>query len=191
MAINDRIQVIHGKYHPSELSYADLQEICDRWRSDGLTIAFTNGCFDVLHEGHMELLKEARARADRLIIALNPDAWIAEHKGVGRPLQTAVIRCAVAHSVASADLTMEFPDETAERLLSIIRPQFYVIGSDYRGVQILGAQYCGEIVIMERLPGVSTTATIQRVHESKSHEPQSKELSDVCNNSGSRSSQHQ
>lgn len=162
-----RMQAILNGRCPHDLTYADIEAASHEWRESGQSIAFTNGCFDVLHEGHLELLKEARRRADRLIIALNPDDWIARHKGAGRPVQSADIRRAVAHAMAEADLSIVFEDETAERLLQMIRPDFYVIGSDYRGVPILGAENCGEIVIMERLPGVSTTATITRIRQSQ------------------------
>lgn len=159
---NDRLQAISKGWRPEEFSYADLQAACDEWRQAGQRIVFTNGCFDVLHTGHLELLREARNRGQRLIIGVNPDDWIVKHKGHGRPLQTASIRCAVAHRMADADLSLIFEDETVERLLAIIKPSVYLIGSDYRDKKILGAEYCGEVAIMDRLPGISTTATIRQ-----------------------------
>ncbi|MDB5340640.1 MAG: hldE [Planctomycetaceae bacterium] len=157
---NDRLQAIRKGWRPEELTYAELQATSDDWRRAGESIVFTNGCFDVLHTGHLELLREARNRGQRLIIGVNPDDWIVKHKGHGRPLQPASIRCAVAHRMADADLSLIFNDDTAERLISIIRPSVYIIGSDYRDKQILGAEHCGEVAIMDRLPGISTTATI-------------------------------
>lgn len=164
MAI-ETVQVIQGQQQASNLTYDSLKTICDKWHRDGQTISFTNGCFDVLHEGHMELLREARARSDRLVIALNVDEWITQHKGPGRPLQTAAIRCAVAHCVSGADLSLVFNDETVERLLEIVKPEFYIIGSDYRDAKIVGAEHCGQVLLMERIPGISTTATITRVKQ--------------------------
>lgn len=162
---NDLLQAVIKSWRPEDLTYGALAAICEGWRQAGERIAFTNGCFDVLHTGHLELLREARNRGHRLIIGVNPDEWIVKHKGHGRPLQPASIRCAVAHRMADADLSLIFNDETAERLLSIIRPTFYIIGSDYRGREILGSEYCGEVVMMDRLPGVSTTDTIRQAKQ--------------------------
>lgn len=162
---NEQLLAIRDGWRPADLSYAQLQTLCHDWRQAGQRIVFTNGCFDVLHHGHLELLREARSRGERLIIAVNPDDWVVKHKGHGRPLQSADIRCAVAHRMADADLSLIFPDETAERLLSLIQPAVYIIGSDYRGKDILGSEHCGEIAIMDRLPGVSTTATIMQAKQ--------------------------
>lgn len=160
---DDRLQAIREGWCPPDLTYPELQMICDEWRSAAERIVFTNGCFDVLHEGHLELLCEARKRGDRLVIALNPDDWIARHKGPGRPLQRADVRRAVAHRMADADLSIVFPDETVEQLLSIVRPNLYLIGSDYRTVNIIGSEYCGQVEFMERLPGISTTSCLNRL----------------------------
>ncbi|MES2791476.1 MAG: adenylyltransferase/cytidyltransferase family protein [Planctomycetota bacterium] len=163
--LNDQLQAVSTGWRPEILTYDALRATCDQWRQEGLCIVFTNGCFDVLHSGHLELLREARSRGQRLIIGVNPDEWIVEHKGHGRPLQPAAIRCAVAHRMADADLSLIFCDATAERLLSIIRPTIYIIGSDYRDQQILGAEHCGEVAIMDRIPGVSTTAIIMQAKQ--------------------------
>jgi rfaE bifunctional protein nucleotidyltransferase chain/domain len=161
--ITDRLQAIREGWCPPDLTYAELQATCDTWRRDGQTIIFTNGCFDVLHEGHLELLCEARKRGDRLVLALNPDSWIAAHKGPGRPLQHASMRRAIAHRMADADLSIVFDDETVQQLLAIVRPDLYLIGSDYREVKIIGAEHCGAVEFMERLPGVSTTSCLTRL----------------------------
>lgn len=158
--MHDRLDAIREGWCPPDLTHNELAEICREWRNQGDTIAFTNGCFDCLHEGHLELLTAARTKAKRLVIGLNPDAWVRRHKGPGRPLQPAAIRRAVAHTMAQADLSIIFEDETAERILAIVKPTFYIIGSDYRDLEILGAQHCGEVIIMDRLPGISTTARI-------------------------------
>jgi rfaE bifunctional protein nucleotidyltransferase chain/domain len=161
--ISDRLLAIRDGWCPPDLTYAELQITCNTWRNSGQSIVFTNGCFDVMHEGHLELLSEARKRGDRLVIALNPDAWIASHKGPGRPLQRASMRRAIAHRMADADLSIVFDDETVEQLLSIVKPDLYLIGSDYRDVNIIGAEHCAEIEFMERLPGVSTTHSLTQL----------------------------
>lgn len=158
----DRYQAIREGWCPPDLTYGEIADICREWRGAGESIAFTNGCFDVIHEGHLELLAAARAKCRRLVIGLNHDAWITRHKGNGRPLQSAAIRRAVAHCMAQADLSIIFEDETAESLLAIVQPSVYIIGSDYRGQEILGAEHCGEVIMMDRVPGVSTTESIAR-----------------------------
>ncbi len=158
MSVN--YQAIQGDRQPALLTHAELAAVCEEWRRQGDRLVFTNGCFDVLHEGHLELLTTARRSGDRLIVCLNADEWITRHKGRGRPLQTASIRLAVAHCLSRADLSLIFTAETVEGLLAVIKPAVYLIGSDYRNQTILGAEHCGEVRIMERLPGVSTTSLI-------------------------------
>lgn len=167
--MDHRLDAIRNGRCPPDLADRELAEICREWRTQGETIAFTNGCFDVIHEGHLELLTAARKNAKRLVVAVNADEWVRKHKGHGRPLQSAAIRRAVVHSMAQADLTIVFDDETAERILELVKPSSYLIGSDYRGQHIIGAQHCGEVIIMERLPGVSTTELIARANGSLSH----------------------
>lgn len=160
---SDRLQAIQDGCCPSDVTYDEIQKVCEIWRNSSERIVFTNGCFDVLHEGHLELLCEARKRGDRLVIALNPDDWIATHKGKGRPLQRASMRRAIVHRMANADVSIVFEDETVEQLLSIVRPDLYLIGSDYRDVAIIGAEYCGAVEFMERLPGISTTNCLTKL----------------------------
>ncbi|MDB5386062.1 MAG: hldE [Planctomycetaceae bacterium] len=157
---DERLSAIRKGWCPPDLTYEELQTLCDEWRRETRSIVFTNGCFDVLHEGHLELFSEARRRGERLVIALNPDQWITRHKGPGRPLQRAAVRRAVAHCMSAADLSIVFEDETVEQLLSIVRPNLYLIGSDYRDVKIIGAEYCGKVEFMDRLPGISTTSSL-------------------------------
>jgi D-beta-D-heptose 7-phosphate kinase/D-beta-D-heptose 1-phosphate adenosyltransferase len=166
LVMKDRYQEIRERC-PPDLTCEELAEICREWRDQGERIVFTNGCFDVLHEGHLELFAAAIERCDRLVIAVNSDDWVARHKGSGRPLQPAGIRRAVAHCMAQADLSIVFEDETAERLLAVVKPAIYILGSDYRDVKILGSEHCGEVVIMERLPGFSTTELIARAGTSR------------------------
>lgn len=162
--MKERIAAIRAGWCPADITPDELREICSEWRNQGDTIAFTNGCFDVIHEGHLELLGAARSRAKRLVIGLNPDEWVRQHKGPGRPVQSANIRRAVVHSLSQADVSFIFEEETAEQVLSIVKPTVYFIGSDYRGQEIIGAEHCGEVIIMERLPGISTTALIARAN---------------------------
>lgn len=138
-----------------------------RWRRNGLKIGFTNGCFDLLHPGHVSLLSQARAQCDRLVVGLNSDASVARLKGPGRPVQSEQARAAVLASLASVDLVVLFEEDTPRRLITELRPEVLVKGADYRLDQVVGADivqsYGGRVVLAELLPGHSTTATIARL----------------------------
>ena len=137
-----------------------------RWRRTGLKVGFTNGCFDLLHPGHVGLLSQARAACDRLVVGINSDASVVRLKGPGRPVQNQDARSAVLGSLASVDLVVVFDEETPLELIKAIHPDLLVKGADYRLDQVVGADvvqaYGGKIVLAELLPGHSTTATIAR-----------------------------
>jgi D-beta-D-heptose 7-phosphate kinase / D-beta-D-heptose 1-phosphate adenosyltransferase len=138
-----------------------------RWRRNGLRIGFTNGCFDLLHPGHVALLEQARRQCDRLVVGLNNDASVARLKGPGRPVQNEEARAAVLASVASVDLVVLFGEDTPVTLISELKPDLLVKGADYRLDEVVGAEivqaYGGKVVLAELLPGHSTTATIARL----------------------------
>jgi D-beta-D-heptose 7-phosphate kinase/D-beta-D-heptose 1-phosphate adenosyltransferase len=124
---------------------------------------FANGCFDVLHAGHLCLLEQARQAARRLIVAVNSDEYCRRVKGARRPIQSAAVRQRVVAGVSEADVVLTWAELTPERLLELIRPDVYVIGSDYRSRSLPGADWCGRIEFVERLAGFSTTATVKRL----------------------------
>ncbi len=138
------------------------------WRAAGLAIGFTNGCFDLIHPGHVRLLARARAACDRLVVALNTDASVKRLKGPERPVQTEAARATVMASIASADLVMLFDEATPERLIQAIRPDVLIKGSDYTVQTVVGADFVqahgGRVVLIPLEAGHSTTATISRIH---------------------------
>jgi D-beta-D-heptose 7-phosphate kinase / D-beta-D-heptose 1-phosphate adenosyltransferase len=138
-----------------------------RWRRNGLRIGFTNGCFDLLHPGHVALLEQARGQCDRLVVGLNNDASVTRLKGPGRPVQNEDARAAVLASLASVDLVVLFGEDTPLHLIGEIEPEVLVKGADYRLDQVVGADivqaYGGKVLLAELLPGHSTTATIARL----------------------------
>jgi D-beta-D-heptose 7-phosphate kinase / D-beta-D-heptose 1-phosphate adenosyltransferase len=138
-----------------------------RWRRNGLRVGFTNGCFDLLHPGHVALLDQARAQCDRLVVGLNADASVARLKGPGRPVQNEEARGAVLASLASVDLVVVFAEDTPRELIGAVRPDLLVKGADYRIEEVVGADivqsYGGKVLLAELLPGHSTTATIARL----------------------------
>ena len=139
-----------------------------RWRRNGLKVGFTNGCFDLLHPGHVSLLTQARAACDRLVVGLNSDASVERLKGPGRPVQNAGgARRRCWPRSRSVDLVVVFDEDTPVELIAAIRPDVLVKGADYRLDQVVGAEiveaYGGKVLLADLLPGHSTTATIARV----------------------------
>jgi D-beta-D-heptose 7-phosphate kinase/D-beta-D-heptose 1-phosphate adenosyltransferase len=141
-------------------------EIVERWRRKGLKIGFTNGCFDLLHPGHIALLGQAKAACDRLVVGLNSDASTTRLKGPNRPVQSETARAAVLASIAAVDLVVLFEEDTPVDLIRAIQPQVLVKGADYALDEVVGADIVkeagGEIILAEVMPGYSTTATISR-----------------------------
>jgi D-beta-D-heptose 7-phosphate kinase/D-beta-D-heptose 1-phosphate adenosyltransferase len=142
-------------------------DLVARWRRRGLKIGFTNGCFDLLHPGHVALLGQAKAGCDRLIVGLNSDASTARLKGPRRPIQSETERAAVLASLAAVDLIVMFEEDTPMQLIRDIRPQLLVKGDDYRLDAVVGADFVkhagGEVLLVKVVPGYSTTATIARL----------------------------
>jgi len=142
-------------------------EQVERWRRKGWRVGFTNGCFDLLHPGHVHLLEQARGACDRLVVGLNSDASVSRLKGTSRPVQPEAARAAVLASLAAVDLVVIFSEDTPEETLRALRPDLLVKGSDYRLDEVVGAElmqsWDGRIMLAELLPGFSTTATVQRI----------------------------
>jgi D-glycero-beta-D-manno-heptose 1-phosphate adenylyltransferase len=108
-----------------------LIELLARDRAAGKTIAFANGCFDLLHVGHVRYLKGAAAEADRLVVAVNDDASVAALKGPGRPILTAADRAELVAALRGVDYVVVFGDPTVERLLRLLKPDVHCKGTDY------------------------------------------------------------
>ena len=141
------------------------------WRAQGLRVGFANGCFDLIHPGHVRLLTEARARCDRLIVALNTDESVKRLKGPSRPLQNETARATVMASLAPVDLVVLFDEDTPLELIEALRPDLLVKGADYRIDQVVGADlvqgWGGSVLLVELQAGHSTTGTISRMTGSR------------------------
>ena len=140
-----------------------------RWRAAGLRVGFTNGCFDLIHPGHVRLLGQARAACDRLIVGLNADASVKRLKGPERPVQNEVARATVMASIGAVDLVILFGEDTPLALIEALRPDVLIKGADYRIDQVVGADvvqsYGGKVVLADLEAGQSTTGTIGRIRE--------------------------
>ena len=154
------------------LTEAELLERVRVERAAGRTFAFANGCFDVLHVGHVRYLAGSAAEADRLIVAVNDDASVAALKGPGRPVQTAVDRAELVVSLRMVDYVLVFPDLTVERLLRTFEPEVHCKGTDYTvetvpELEIVRA-YGGRTVIVGDTKDHSTRDVIARIRARES-----------------------
>ena len=142
-------------------------EHVQRWHHKGWRVGFTNGCFDLLHPGHLHLLEEAREACDRLVVGLNSDASARRQKGADRPVQQEAARAAVLASLASVDLVTVFEEETPEALIGALHPDLLVKGANYTLDQVVGAElvrsWGGRVMLAELVPGHSTAATVERM----------------------------
>src|SRR6266550_1083728 len=141
-----------------------LDERLGEWRRHGLRVGFTNGCFDLLHPGHVRVLVEARAACDRLVVGLNGDASAARLKGDGRPIQNEKARAEVLAALEAVDLVVIFDEDTPLALIRKVRPMVLVKGGDYRREEVVGREVVeadgGEVVIVASVPGHSTSALV-------------------------------
>ena len=147
-----------------------LDERLGDWRRHGLRIGFTNGCFDLLHRGHIRLLAEARAACDRLVVGLNSDASTARLKGKGRPINPAEARAEVLAALEAVDLVVVFEQDTPLELIKRVRPAVLVNGADYKIEDVVGRAAIemagGDVILVELVPGHSTTGLVRRSAES-------------------------
>ena len=136
------------------------------WRKQDLRIGFTNGCFDILHPGHVKLLTAARGACDRLIVGLNSDASVKRLKGEGRPVQNERARAEVLAALEAVDLVVLFEEDTPIKLITQIKPSVLVKGGDYTREQVVGHEiveaHGGEVRLVDILPGFSTTSLVDR-----------------------------
>jgi D-beta-D-heptose 7-phosphate kinase / D-beta-D-heptose 1-phosphate adenosyltransferase len=162
-----RLMPTDGRTDPLNIfAIESVRQLVHAWRAQGLKIAFTNGCFDLLHPGHISLLDQARRTADRLVVGLNADISISRLKGPSRPVQGEVARATVLAAVKSVDAVVIFAEDTPLQLIETLRPDVLVKGADYTLETVVGADFVlahgGRVVLAELLSGHSTTDTVTR-----------------------------
>ncbi|HEU0118867.1 MAG TPA: D-glycero-beta-D-manno-heptose-7-phosphate kinase [Alphaproteobacteria bacterium] len=154
--------------HDKLSSLEDAAELAERWRKQGLKVGFTNGCFDLLHPGHISLLRQARAACDKLVVGLNSDSSVKRLKGDARPVQNEASRAAVLSSLSDVDQIVIFSEETPVNQIKAIRPAVLVKGADYTVETVVGADlvqgWGGQVVLAKLVDGHSTTNTIARMN---------------------------
>jgi D-beta-D-heptose 7-phosphate kinase / D-beta-D-heptose 1-phosphate adenosyltransferase len=143
-----------------------LDERLAELRRRGLRLGFTNGCFDLLHPGHIKLLAEARAACDLLIVGLNGDASVRRLKGEGRPMQEVHARAEVLAALEAVDLVVIFEEDTPLELIRRVRPKVLAKGGDYRREEVVGHELVerdgGEVILIDLVPGFSTTRIVRK-----------------------------
>lgn len=149
----------------------ELKKTLDGLKARGSRIVFTNGCFDLIHQGHVVYLREAKALGDVLVIALNSDSSVASIKGPERPIVPEKERMAVVAALESADFVTLFHEDTPRRLIEYLKPHILVKGGDWSEEDVAGRDAVERVVIIPSVPGVSTTDIIARVKERLRHEP--------------------
>jgi len=141
------------------------------WRRQGLRIGFTNGCFDILHPGHVRVLTAARRGCDRLVVGLNSDASVRRLKGEDRPVQDERARAEVLAALEAVDLVVIFEEDTPIRLIERVRPSVLVKGGEYTREQVVGHEFVeahgGEVMLVDIFDGHSTTSLVKRAREGR------------------------
>ncbi len=145
----------------------DAQKAVQNWQKAGQRVVFTNGCFDLIHLGHVDYLEKARQLGDRLIIGLNSDDSVSRFKGPQRPLQDQVSRARVLAAMQFVDAVVFFNEDTPLNLISTLLPNVLVKGSDYLTENIVGADVVknagGEVKTIEFVAGYSTTRIVEKI----------------------------
>jgi D-glycero-beta-D-manno-heptose 1-phosphate adenylyltransferase len=146
---------------------ADFQRMLTIWQFQGRKIVFTNGCFDILHLGHIDYLSKAKDLGDLLVIGLNTDLSVSKIKGKNRPIQDEISRAMVLASLGFVDVVVFFGEETPYNLIKTIQPDILVKGADYKPEDIVGYDIVtnkgGKVVTIEFLEGYSTTAIEKKI----------------------------
>jgi rfaE bifunctional protein nucleotidyltransferase chain/domain len=149
------------------LSWEALKNEVERRRGEGQKIAFTNGCFDILHVGHVRYLREARKTGDLLILALNSDASVRAIKGNKRPLVPEGERAEVAASLEAVDYVTLFDETTPLKLIEYLRPDCLVKGGDWKEEAVVGGDavrsWRGKVVLIPEVEGASTTNIVEKI----------------------------
>ena len=148
-------------------SLQQAQHQVRQWKNEGKRIVFTNGCFDLLHPGHIDYLNKAAALGDKLIIGLNDDDSIRRLKGTSRPINPLPDRAVMLAALRAVALVVAFSEDTPLNLIRTLMPDILVKGGDYKPETIVGAaevrQHGGEVIVMPFIDGHSSTALIQRI----------------------------
>ncbi len=147
-------------------SFDEIKEIVTRYKNNGKKVVFTNGCFDILHVGHVKYLQEAKSFGDILIVGLNSDASVKRLKGESRPINIAQDRAYLLAALEAVDFVVPFEADTPYELIKMVSPDTLVKGGDYEGKEVVGTEFSAELKLVQFVDGKSTTRTIKKIQES-------------------------
>lgn len=166
VSLNDLFDYESGTsfwYENKIVEIKDISELVKKWKKSGQTVVFTNGCFDVIHIGHLDYLNKARRLGNKLIVGLNSDASVRRLKGENRPVNGQDERLRMLAALQCVDVVIVFDEDTPENLISKIHPDFLVKGGDYKREEIVGRQYAKEVITIPFVDGFSTTSIIEKI----------------------------
>ncbi len=153
--------------HQAVVSWEEASKRCQTWQKEGVKVVFTNGCFDLLHPGHITYLEDAKALGDVLVLGLNEDASIARLKGKTRPINALHDRAHMLMGLKAVDLVVSFAEDTPFDLIQTLQPDVLVKGGDYVADDIVGAKEVralgGQVIVVPFLQGYSSTKLIKRI----------------------------
>ena len=167
----DEIEIYESKLHQSNSDahikcFEDIDRIVKHAKEQGQRVVFTNGCFDILHVGHVKYLQEAKSFGDILIVGLNSDASVRELKGPTRPVNIEDDRAYILAALDAVDYVVKFSDETPHDLIKMIAPDVLVKGGDYEGKEVVGTEFSKVLKLVDFVDGKSTTKTIEKIQGS-------------------------
>ena len=149
------------------LSREETKKLVERWQQEGKKIVFTNGCFDIVHLGHIDYLEKAQKLGDKLVLGLNTDASVQRLKGETRPVINQYARARMMSAMSFVDAVVLFDEETPEELIKTLCPNILVKGDDYSLANIIGADFVigngGEVKTISLVKGYSTSAIIEKI----------------------------
>jgi rfaE bifunctional protein nucleotidyltransferase chain/domain len=149
------------------LKWEDAIKTVKKWKSNGQTVVFTNGCFDILHLGHVDYLEKASNLGNKMMVGLNTDASVSRIKGLNRPITNEISRSRVMASLSFVDAVVLFDEETPLQLIEVLKPDILVKGNDYLAENIVGAKFVlengGKVETIPLVSGYSTTAIVQKI----------------------------
>ena len=148
-------------------TFSQIKVIADNLHKQNKKVVFTNGCFDILHVGHVKYLEEAKSYGDVLILGLNADSSVRKLKGDSRPINTQDDRAYILASLESVDYVVIFEEETPYELIKLVNPDILVKGGDYEGKEVVGQDIAKELKLVQFVDGKSTTNTIKRIENAK------------------------
>ena len=168
----EEIQDYKSSLHKSSIqshikSFNEIKDAITRLKKQNKKIVFTNGCFDILHRGHVSYLDIAKSYGDILILGLNSDSSVKRLKGKNRPINCEDDRAYILAGLESVDFVIKFEDDTPYELIEMIKPDILVKGGDYQGKEVVGSDIAGEVRLVDFVDGKSTTKTIKKIQRDK------------------------